>query len=133
MQFESPHSKRRRVSLTPLIDVVFLLLVFFMLATSFMESRSITLETPAQASKRSTAPKSIRIRVESATLYRVAEREVAPAELEDVLRSVLLESEEPKVIIEPEEGVQLQTVVAVLDTARSAGAESVTLRKPSEK
>lgn len=38
------HPKRRLISLTPLIDVVFILLVFFMLASSFMEWRLVDLQ-----------------------------------------------------------------------------------------
>ena len=41
--------KRPLISLTPLIDVVFILLVFFMLASSFLDWRSIDLSTPAAA------------------------------------------------------------------------------------
>ena len=45
-----PQGRRRPlISLTPLIDVVFILLVFFMLASSFLDWRSIDLNAPAQA------------------------------------------------------------------------------------
>ena len=46
----APQNNRRRnlISLTPLIDVVFILLVFFMLASSFLDWRSITLDPPKQ-------------------------------------------------------------------------------------
>src|SRR5690606_14979859 len=42
-----PKRKRGMVSLTPLIDVVFLLLIFFMLTTSFMTTQSLSVVTPA--------------------------------------------------------------------------------------
>ena len=42
-----PRRRRSPISLTPLIDVVFILLVFFMLASSFLDWRSITLAAPS--------------------------------------------------------------------------------------
>ncbi|MAU59094.1 MAG: biopolymer transporter ExbD, partial [Parvibaculum sp.] len=45
--FEEPIRKRGMASLTPLIDVVFLLLIFFMLTTSFLQEQSLSVVTPA--------------------------------------------------------------------------------------
>lgn len=45
--FAHPHRKRRLVSLTPMIDVVFLLLVFFMLASKFTTEHAIELSSSA--------------------------------------------------------------------------------------
>jgi len=50
-------TKRRRIpiSLTPLIDVVFILLVFFMLASSFQKTRTIEMVAPSQSKSKSTS------------------------------------------------------------------------------
>ena len=45
----SPRRRRPLISLTPLIDVVFILLVFFLLASSFLDWRAIDLSAPAEA------------------------------------------------------------------------------------
>lgn len=45
--FEEPLRRRGMASLTPLIDVVFLLLIFFMLTTSFLQTQSLAVVTPA--------------------------------------------------------------------------------------
>src|SRR3546814_20664632 len=41
--------RRASISLTPLIDVVFILLIFFMLASSFLDERAIEIDSPAPA------------------------------------------------------------------------------------
>src|SRR3546814_1065083 len=41
--------RRASISLTPLIDVVFILLIFFMLASSFLDERAIEIDSPAAA------------------------------------------------------------------------------------
>ncbi len=45
MRLNEPHRAKRSISLTPLIDVVFLLLVFFMLASTFLKFGTVRLET----------------------------------------------------------------------------------------
>ena len=50
--FEEPIRKRGMASLTPLIDVVFLLLIFFMLTTSFLQEQSLSVVTPAPSAER---------------------------------------------------------------------------------
>lgn len=55
MQFGSDRPKRRLVSLTPMIDVVFLLLVFFMLASRFADERAVALTSGGGASSSAAA------------------------------------------------------------------------------
>ena len=54
---------RRMISLTPLIDVVFILLVFFMLASSFTDWRAITLDTPPAATRSGSSEGALLVRV----------------------------------------------------------------------
>jgi len=46
---DEPVRRRRLVSLTPLIDVVFQLLIFFMLSMTFLRTQTLTVTTPEQA------------------------------------------------------------------------------------
>ena len=55
--------KRPLVSLTPLIDVVFILLVFFMLATSFLDWRAIDLDAPVQAAAGNAADNALLVEI----------------------------------------------------------------------
>ena len=64
MRIEEPIRRRRLVSLTPLIDVVFILLVFFMLASTFVEWHGFPLDTPSQETAAlPDEPEVVRIRV----------------------------------------------------------------------
>ena len=53
MQLDVPRKRRLSLGLTPLIDVVFILLIFFMLATTFMEWREVPLVLAGQAGETS--------------------------------------------------------------------------------
>lgn len=127
------NSGRRRalISLTPLIDVVFILLVFFMLASSFLDWRAITLDAPAGAAAGSSAegallvevrPDGLRLSGETVSLdalaARVAERVAA--------------TPDHRVVVKPAPGVALQDTVGVLDRLAAAGAADLTLVRDRE-
>lgn len=121
-------SRRPLVSLTPLIDVVFILLVFFMLASSFSTEQVIELLTPAATEP---APQG----QAGAALVRVGPGGGIDLNGEPLTRSELAVrvgawsvSEEPRrYLVQPSPGVTAQQAVEVLDLLKSSGAESVSL------
>jgi len=119
-------ARRRGISLTPLIDVVFILLVFFMLASSFLDWRHIALQTPAGPAGGSAMtgallvevrPDSVRLAGETLTLDALAER----------IARQLGDDPDHRILIAPAEGVSLQRAVAVLDRLSAAGAVDISL------
>ncbi len=129
----APPRRRALVSLTPLIDVVFILLVFFMLASSFMDWRSISMDSPAQS--RAT-------RDESATTLVIDVRreglrlDGSPATLDTILAAVaegLALDPEQRVLVRPAMGVLLQEAVVVLDRLAALGVTNMALRRRVER
>ena len=122
-----PARRRPLISLTPLIDVVFILLVFFMLASSFLDWRAIDLNAPAQAAARNASsegallvevrPDGVRLAAERVSLDALAQRVAAR----------LVAKPAQRVLIKPSEGVPLQSTVEVLDRLKEAGAINVSL------
>jgi len=75
MNFKKQNRDEPSVNLTPLIDVVFLLLIFFMVSTTFQKDNHITLTLPkADNSKRQSKVESIYISVGSSGEYAVNSR-----------------------------------------------------------
>lgn len=109
---------RRRISLTPLIDVVFILLVFFMLESSFLKIRAIELALPNPGSQPVLQPSRVdllssgMVRVDGATVSRAEWLTVLQGRGEPATLSVLLSSEP---------AVPLQTLVTVMDQLKQAG------------
>lgn len=116
--------RRRRPSLTPMIDVVFLLLVFFMLAARFGADRAIPL-SPALAGdgQYEGAPRLVSVAPDRVLLNGTV---VAPDRLGDAL-APLMPSYDAVVVVRPIEGVELQAVVAVLDRLSAAGIQRAVL------
>jgi len=118
--------KRTLISLTPLIDVVFILLVFFMLASSFLDWRAIELSAPGPAG----APAAS---LDGAVLVEIRPDGVRvggePVPLDKLGSHVnaLVTERKRRVLIKPAPGVALQEAVRTLDRLDSAGIGNLSL------
>ncbi|MFC3614182.1 ExbD/TolR family protein [Lutimaribacter marinistellae] len=122
MEFTPPARPRRRPSLTPMIDVVFLLLVFFMLASRFGTEAMMPLPLAASGGDGySGPPRLVDIAPESVALNG---RPVAdlPAAL-----APLMTAPDDMVILRGRDGADLQRVVDVAETLRAAGLSALVL------
>jgi biopolymer transport protein ExbD len=130
MRFESQRRGRRGVGLTPLIDVVFLLLIFFMLASSFAQERALTLEV-AELGPRARLDQSRALRVElgSDGSTRVEGRGVARSELIGALARALGDAPGRPVLVIPEDGASVQQITWLLERVSQAGGSDVTLAR----
>ncbi|MDN3516666.1 biopolymer transporter ExbD [Aquisalimonas lutea] len=118
--------RRPLVSLTPLIDVVFILLVFFMLASSFLDWRAIDLSAPAQASAAGTLEGALLVEVRASDL-RVGGETVDADELDRRVGARLEAAPETRVLVRPAPGVDLQRVVSVLDELAAMQPQDLSL------
>lgn len=109
---------RRRISLTPLIDVVFILLVFFMLESSFLKVRAIDLALPELGSQPMDQP--LRVELLAGGMVRVNGATVGSTEWV----SLLLSRGDPgnlPVLLSSEAAVPLQHMVDAMDRLQQAG------------
>ena len=124
------HQPRRRavISLTPLIDVVFILLVFFMLASSFLDWRSITLDTvlPPPSRPKAADQQPLLLSV-SAEQTRLNGELLGMDILLPALRQGLDADSNAMVRVQPLGDTPLQAVVAVLDELKLAGITRLTM------
>jgi biopolymer transport protein ExbD len=112
-----PPRAARRPSLTPMIDVVFLLLVFFMLAARFGHDLSLPMAIGSGADAYDGPPRLVVIGPDTLTLNGQA---VAPDALAEAL-APLMETLEDIVVLRPAEGVPLSRLIEVSDTLAAAG------------
>lgn len=126
MQFEG----RRRTSfipnLTPLIDIVFLLLVFFMLTSHFVRDEVINIDLPeADSGDALDEPEQIEVIITKAGEYSINDQQYSLDELEVRLVDELQGQEEKVVRIRGDEQVDLGIAIGAFDAARKAGATGV--------
>lgn len=120
---------RRRpiIGLTPLIDVVFILLIFFMLASSFVEWRAIPLEVPRAGPETTSEVPGVLVRIQRGGKVDLNGIPVAGGDLSRGVSRLLGRSPSMRILVQPQAGVPLQDVVRVLDELSQAGARYVSL------
>lgn len=116
--------RRPAIGLTPLIDVVFILLIFFMLASSFLDWRDIDLAPPTGASADASMEGAFLVEIRTEDV-RFAGEPVPLAALAGELARATREDESRRVFLLPAQGVALQRAVSVLETLTSAGVQNI--------
>jgi biopolymer transport protein ExbD len=129
---ESGAGRRHLISLTPLIDVVFILLVFFMLTASAPQWETILLGDPVRAGEGDTPPVAILIRMDRDGGLILDRNRVPRDKLAGLLRSALAASPGRPIVLQPERGIPMQQVVELLDSLSALPAGSISLMRSAE-
>ena len=118
--------RRRAISMVPLIDVVFILLLFFMLSTSLIRERQISMDFPASGAEPSDQQlRVIRLETEDG-LFSFEERRYASSDAE-ALRRLVAEDPQAPYAIDTAPDVSTQALVTLLDRLNMAGARNLSL------
>ena len=125
MQFEGSRRSSHVPNLTPLIDIVFLLLIFFMLTSHFVREDTLSIQLPEANTSQPSDKEAIEIIIdaEGKWLYK---NEILNADaLSRVLQEDLLQRTDKQVRIRGDKSSNLASTVNLLDIAREAGATGV--------
>ena len=117
------------VSLTPLIDVVFILLVFFMLASTFTDWRSLQLSVPADASAPADDTESPLVVRVGAEELRLNDERVSLEVVGERLGDALARDPDRIVIVRPGDDVRLQRLVTVVEGLYAVGGSRISLQR----
>ena len=131
------HPKRRHrikveVPLTSLIDIVFLLLIYFLLTTNFMVEEGIKIKLPHASAAAPQTEEVITIYVDQQGTAFLGTEEVSLAKLLDRLRDMIGGHENKLVVIRADRRVILNKAVKVMDIAKAAGAGRLCLATEKE-
>lgn len=114
------------VDLTPLIDCVFQLLIFFMVTTVFIHTRGIDVDLPALSrAAESVEKKDINIIIEADGRIEIEGEEVEEGKLVERIKKAMVENKNDNIIIQADPEVFQERVVEVMDAARMAGVKGI--------
>lgn len=124
-----PVAERRqvRISLTPLIDVVFILLVFFMLASSYIDWRVIGLGTGGSGSAAAESQTPVVLRLSTDGSLQAGDAQLRLDQAAAHVRAASSGEAVPPVVLMPDPGVDLQAAIRVLDALAADGIERLSL------
>ncbi len=120
-------AKRQVISLTPLIDVVFILLLFFMLSSSFMTWRQLDLISPSTAETLNKEPIVRVLNLESNKGVIRFEGQSLNMHDKQQLEKLIEGQLEATYVLTVNAGVNVQAMVTLLDNLKALGAKHVSL------
>lgn len=115
------------VDISPLIDVVFLLLIFFIVTTVFVKETGVAISKPRAASSEDLQKQAILIAVTDEGRVWHGGREIGMDGVRAVVSALLEEDAETPVVVRADAQAATESTVKVIDAAKLAGAVSVSL------
>lgn len=135
MRFQPRRRDDVELDMTPLIDVVFLLLIFFMLSTSLSVSPGIKVDLPKSSAEQVRKKKiTLRVAIEASGRMYLEGKKLSLDDLRKKFAAVGKKSSDALVVIEADRKVYHGLVVKVMDAAKTAGLNKLAIAtQPEEK
>jgi biopolymer transport protein ExbD len=127
MKFPSRRRSKPKVLLTSLIDIVFLLLVFFLLTSSFVDQQGVSILVPEVETEGSELSHDIEVSIDKHGLIYFKNIKVNEAILLNLIKTELTDSPNLNVAIRADRKAQYDSIVRVIDIAKNAGAKNFLL------
>ncbi len=117
--------------LTPLINCMFLLLIFFMVATTFVNPKGLSVDLPGGQGE-SRATKDMNVVIDQDEVIQVNGEVTDRERLAEKIRQVMKADNTKNVILEADRSVRHSRVVQIMDIARGLGIEAIAFAKAGE-
>ncbi|MFO7723959.1 MAG: biopolymer transporter ExbD [Oceanipulchritudo sp.] len=125
--FSSARGADEGINISPLIDMVFILLIFFIVTTVFVEETGVEVTKPEAASQIQLEKNSILIAITSNNNVVYGGRDIGINGVRGVVKRLVQDDPRMPVIIQADENVPTRILVRVIDEAKLAGANSVNI------
>ena len=124
--FQDEESGSGEINISPLIDVVFILLIFFIVTTTFVQETGVDVNKPQAISAEELEKQSVMIAITSSGQVVYGGRNVGTAGVRPLVERLLAREDLP-VVIQADRTVNADLLVRVIDEAKLAGASSVNI------
>ena len=114
MKFKGRNKVSPEFSMSSMTDIVFLLLVFFMLTSNAPNALDMILP---KAKGKSTNTKNVAVSIKKNAKFYINNKKVAEGNIEEELRILLVGQDKPTILLRAEEGVPIEEAVFVMDIA----------------
>ncbi len=114
-----------QIDISPLIDMVFILLIFFMVSTTFVKDMQVELNRPGASSATAASSKSIRVYIDKFNKVYVDGQLTRVWVLQSKVRELMKANNNKSVLVVTDKGVAAERLIEVVDMCRLAGAKDV--------
>ncbi|MDA0151179.1 biopolymer transporter ExbD [Vibrio sp. Makdt] len=129
MRLGRRHSKNEeaQIDLTSMLDIVFIMLIFFIVTSSFVRESGVEVNRPQASNVVSQKDAGIFVAITSANDIFIDKRVVDVERVQATLEHLLLEQPDASLVIQADEHAYNGTVVKVMDAAKGAGVKNISL------
>lgn len=115
------------IDLTPMLDVVFIMLIFFIVTASFIKEAGIEINRPEASTANKKENVNILVAVSASNEIWIDKRRVDKRSVRSVIERMHAENPKGAVVVQADLQSNTETVTAVIDSARAAGVVDVSL------
>jgi biopolymer transport protein ExbD len=115
------------INITPMLDIVFIMLIFFIVTASFIKETGTAIARPMAEQAVALQSGTILIGIRPADDIWIAGRQIELREVRQVVERAKSENPEGNVVIVADKGSKIGTLTQVMDQVRLAGAEGVSI------
>ncbi len=130
MALKSRNKVSPNFNMSSMTDIVFLLLIFFMLTSTLVSPNALKLLLPNSKSK-TLEKQTISVSINKDLNFYINENQVIESNLENELKQVLSQQQEPAIILHADKTVDIEHVVKVMDIAYRNKYKIVLATKPN--
>jgi biopolymer transport protein ExbD len=129
MSLDLPQRKRKSmgIDMGPLMDMVFILLIFFVVTSTFTRETGVDVTKPQAQTAGALNKESIMIAITREGTVHINERQVDLIALKDVLQQTISKAPDREAVIIADEGSETGTLVRVIDICTLAGVKKVSI------
>lgn len=132
MRLRSKKESVDNVDVSPLIDMVFILLIFFMVTTTFVKDMKLDINRPAAASASKSDSKVIRVYIDNTSEIYIDNQPVKVWAIQSKLRDMLRTSTDKSVLVITDTTIPVDRLINVVDECRMSGAKDVAVSTTKE-
>ncbi len=125
MRYKERDNTEQEINISPLIDIVFILLIFFMVTATFVKDYDLDINRPKASSATPSSSKAIRIYIDSSGDVFIDGQPVRLWVIQNHVRDKLQATSDATVLVIADEGVNAGRLIEVVDQSRLAGAKNV--------
>jgi biopolymer transport protein ExbD len=120
------------LNVIPLIDVVFFLLIFYVISTSFIQETSVSIQRPTSTQAAATTSGFVPVAIVKSGAIQVGAQVVDLAQVRDVVAAALTAGNTTKALVIPDREVPTGLLLRVMDACSAAGATQVDVAATKE-
>ena len=134
MEFNLPRRKQKDmgVEMGPLMDIVFILLIFFVVTSSFTRETGVDVTKPQAQSASQLEKENLLIAITREGTIHMNERQVDLASLQDILKQSLAKAPDREAVVIADKGSETGVLVQVIDMCNLAGVKKVSIAAQAE-